>query len=225
MANRNFPNGKSIYIPHVKPVLLDCSFVVDSTNGNGLGLRSLKAPYIDAVYMHTTATPSAGNPNPIAGYIVIKLSDNYYRYLGGFAGSASPVTGSPAASGLTIGQAYVITVLGSSTPAQWAAVGLPLTQTAAIGSSFIATATSVAGGGMVQATMTTGITSYCIVGDPNQNNNNFTNGATGGMTIIVATYSSGVLTAPANGATISMSFYMDDSSVIVTGAPNNGPTV
>ena len=43
MANRNFANSR-MYTGHVMPVLLDCNFVVDSTNGNGLGIRNLTGP-------------------------------------------------------------------------------------------------------------------------------------------------------------------------------------
>lgn len=57
MANRNWASAGKIYSMHVKPVLLDCNFVVDSTNGNGLGIRSLKGPCIANVYMHSAATP------------------------------------------------------------------------------------------------------------------------------------------------------------------------
>jgi Ice-binding-like len=68
MANRNYASGGKIYSMHVKPVLVDCNFVVDSTNGNGLGIRSLKGPLVANVFMHTTATPGRSNgvlnPNP-----------------------------------------------------------------------------------------------------------------------------------------------------------------
>jgi len=98
-----------MYTGHVMPVLLDCNFVVDSTNGNGLGIRSLKGPYIQNVFMHTSATPGLGNsnpstpgisvtnPNPASGTIVIQFQDNYSRlYTGGNAivsplGSSLPV--------------------------------------------------------------------------------------------------------------------------------------
>lgn len=56
MANRNWASGGKIYSMHVKPVLLDCNFIVDSANGNGLGIRSLKGPCVSAVYMHSSAT-------------------------------------------------------------------------------------------------------------------------------------------------------------------------
>lgn len=53
MANRRFTQFFNTL--HTKPVLLDCNFIVDSTNGNGFGVRSLKGPGIARVFMHTTA--------------------------------------------------------------------------------------------------------------------------------------------------------------------------
>lgn len=54
MANRRFTQFFNTL--HTKPVLLDCNFIIDSANGNGLGLRGLKGPGIQAVYMNSTAT-------------------------------------------------------------------------------------------------------------------------------------------------------------------------
>lgn len=220
MANRNFPNGKSIYIPHVKPCLIDCNFVVDSTNGNGLGLRSLKGSYVSSVYMHTSASPAAGSPNPEAGIILVQLDDNYNNYLGGFAGPSNPLSGTPISistgSSLTIGAPYVIISLGTTTAAQWQAVGLPVTITPAVGAAFIASATSGAGTGTVEAPLSTGagIDHMELIGDPStMNSNNPQPGS--GLTLMFACYKNGVLTAPANGAVIGMAFYMNDSSVIV----------
>lgn len=49
-------NGKSIYGNVCKPQFVFCNFVVDSTNGNGLGLRSLKSNgYIESVFMNSSA--------------------------------------------------------------------------------------------------------------------------------------------------------------------------
>lgn len=45
-----------------KPMLLDLSFVVDSTNGNGLGIRSLKGQGVKNVYMNTSAGAPVGTP-------------------------------------------------------------------------------------------------------------------------------------------------------------------
>jgi hypothetical protein len=110
-------NGGRLYSFGSQPVLIDCNFVIDSTNGNGLGVRSLKGQGVENVFMHTSASPGKGangylNPNPAAGYALIQLSSNYNRYLGGFSGFVSPLTGSPIAinsgGALTVGQAYVI---------------------------------------------------------------------------------------------------------------------
>jgi hypothetical protein len=55
MANRNFLSNK-LYQLEAYPVLLSCNFVVDSTNGNGLGIRSLKGPGIKSVFMLSSAS-------------------------------------------------------------------------------------------------------------------------------------------------------------------------
>ena len=48
------------------PVLIDCNFIVDSANGNLLGQRSLKGPYVQQVYMQALTGGGglpAGSPN------------------------------------------------------------------------------------------------------------------------------------------------------------------
>lgn len=53
---RGFPNAGHFYSNIVKPIKIDCNFIVDSTNGNGLGIRSLKSNgYIRNVFMNTSA--------------------------------------------------------------------------------------------------------------------------------------------------------------------------
>src|SRR5271165_7105201 len=93
MANRRFRQFMNTLRRY--PVLIDCNFIVDSANGNGLGIRSLKptgaANGIASIYMHTSATPAPGNPNPAPGYIVVNFSDSYFGYLGGFSGQVSPL--------------------------------------------------------------------------------------------------------------------------------------
>lgn len=105
-----------------KPVLVDCNFVVDSTNGNGLGIRSLKGQGVKNVFMHTSATPGSNNgylnPNPIAGYALIELAYNYTRYYGGASGLVAPVTGGNLAinaTALTLGTPYIIVSVGHGT--------------------------------------------------------------------------------------------------------------
>lgn len=116
-------NGGRAYSFLNRPVLIDCSFVVDVANGNGLGLRSLKGSGVQNVFMNTSATPGKGsngylNPNPAAGYALIQLANSYNRYAGGFSGFVSPVAGSTIAingTALTVGQAYIAVSVGHGT--------------------------------------------------------------------------------------------------------------
>lgn len=185
MAGALGNNGGRLYSFGAQPVLIDCNFVVDSTNGNGLGQRGLKGQGVENVFMHTSAAftgtshtsalidgisggtsslvkgmPVQGsgipvgatiasvltsssitlsvattssttgsityqglgpngvaNPNPAVGLAWVQLSANYNRYLGGFGGAVSPVTGSSLNidaldAALTIGQPYIITSVG-----------------------------------------------------------------------------------------------------------------
>lgn len=202
---------------HNTPVLLDCNFIVDSANGNGLGIRSLKGAGIQNVYMHTSATPAAGNPNPAAGVILVQLDNPYYRYFGGFSGQVSPV-GAPGAT-TTNHIAYVITSLGTATVAQWRAVGLPVGVTPAVGAAFIATATGTIGGGATvapSAAAGSGIDHIEVLG-----NANLTLAPTGigaGLpSIILQCFEAGAIAAPADGSAIGLAFYLSNSSVQVRG--------
>lgn len=54
MPRGNGQNGGHFYSNITQPVKIDLNFVVDSANGNGLGIRSLKSNgYVDNVFMHT----------------------------------------------------------------------------------------------------------------------------------------------------------------------------
>jgi len=119
-------NGGRLYSDLVKPVLIDCSFQVDSTNSNGLGISNLKGSLVRDVFMYTNQSAGRGNSgilNPMAqsasqGYALIKLKNNYARYAGHFAAAVAPVTGSNLAinaSALTVGVPYVITAVGHAT--------------------------------------------------------------------------------------------------------------
>lgn len=180
MANRNFPNGKSIYIPQVKPVLLNCSFVVDSGNTNGLGIRSLTGGYVKNIFMHTSSTPGVGNggitnPNPAAGTILVQFDDNYNRLLCGFNAFTSPTSGSAVKidnSALTPGVAYVITTLGDATLAKWRAIGVPVGVTPAVGVAFIAATNGGSGNTLTSRVMTTATGGSGIVSIENVGNAN-----------------------------------------------------
>lgn len=210
---------------HKSPVLLDCNFVVDSTNGNGLGLRSLKGPGIANVYMHTSATAAAGNPNPAAGYIYVQLQDNYNRYYGGFSGQVAPVSGTPinVTTGVTAGLVYVIVSVGTTSAAQWQKLGLPVGTAPAVGVSFVAIATTTAtGSGVIEvpATAGSGIDHIEVIGDANLSivsSGPSVLGQGSGAYLILACYKNGVLTAPTNGSAVGLSFYMGNSSILVQG--------
>jgi hypothetical protein len=122
-TNKLGNNGGRMYSYLNRPVWIDCNFVVDSTNGNGLGIRSLKGSGVRNVFMHTSATPGIGgggvlNPNPAAGYALVQFHNNYNRYCGGFEGIVSQTTGSTIAingSALTVGNPYIIASVGHGT--------------------------------------------------------------------------------------------------------------
>lgn len=119
-SNKLGNNGGRFYAYPFQPVWIDCNFIVDATNGSGLGIRSLKGGGVQNVFMHTSASPGKGkngylNPNPAPGYALIQLNNNYSKYLGGFSGFVSPLAGSNIAinsTALTIGNPYVIVSAG-----------------------------------------------------------------------------------------------------------------
>lgn len=221
-----FINRGHFYAPHVRPVLLDCNFVVDAPNGNGLGIRSLKGQGIANVFMHTSSSPGKGpngqlNPNPASGYILVQLSDNYMRYFGGFSGQVSPVSGTPLTA-TTAGLAYIIVSLGTASSAQWLAAGVPPGVTPAIGVSFIAKQSATIGGSAaveVPAAAGSGIDHIEVIGDPNLSLGPIPVGGSpnvGGW-ILLACENANALTAPANGSTIGLSFYLSQSNTFVAG--------
>lgn len=233
MANRNFASGGKLYSMHTMPVLLDCNFVVDSTNGNGLGIRSLKGPMIQNVFMHTSASPGNGNsnpaspniavlnPNPGAGTIVIQLQDNFNRSFSGFSAIVSPVSGTPLTS-TTANVANIIVSLGTATLAQWRAKGLPRGITPAVGVSFVATASGLIGGSAaveIAAASGSGIASIETLGDPNLSiaPDPSQGQGYGAQLILQCRDYAGAIVNPANGSVISISMYLSNSSVSVQG--------
>jgi len=221
------------------PVLLDCNFVVDSTNGNGLGIRSLKGPYVQNVFMHTSASPGAGNPNPqslntpvinpnpASGTIIVQFQDNYSRIYTGGNSIVSPLSGTPLQidnSSLTAGVAYVITTLGNATAAQWHSIGLPLGVAPAIGAAFIASSVGAGPGTSTSRVMATAAAGSAVmsietVGDSNQALAPAPGAGQGfgAQLILQARNVSGAIAAPVNGSVISLSFLLSNSSVLVQG--------
>lgn len=222
-------NGKSIYQNVTKPMTVWSNFIVDATNGNGLGIRSLKSNgYIEYVFMHTSTTPGSVNgflnPNPAVGYAVIKFKNNFNYYLGGFSGQIVPIT-SPTTTSTTAGNVYVITVLGTTSAAQWTAAGLQAGLTATVGQTFVATATGAIGGtGKVGVPGVPTTQVVTVVGDPNASINNASIASNGGAIVVVqfaAATASGTTTlvaaAPADGTVVALNFNFDGSSVTIDG--------
>lgn len=113
-----FTNRGHFYCPHVMPVVIDCNFVVDSSNANGLGISSLKGQGVKNVFMHTSQTPGRGNgnflnPNPGTGVIEVQLSDNYMRFYDMFSSFRSPNSGTSLVA-TTANVLYTITNAGAS---------------------------------------------------------------------------------------------------------------
>lgn len=195
---------------------LDINFIVDSTNGNGLGIRSLKGNAVAAVYMHTSATPAAGNPNPAVGYILVQFAKSYSGYVSGYSGYGAPLSGSSinVTTGVTQGLAYVITSLGTTPASQFQVLGFPATETPAVGAAFIASTTTTATGtGTLQVPLATGAGVLHIeaVGDPNQTSIASSGGGQMVLVNLAATNSSTttlVATAPANNTVIGLRFTM-----------------
>jgi hypothetical protein len=222
MANRNFPNNK-LYQFETMPVLLSCNFVVDSTNGNGFGVRSLKGSGISRVYMNTSATPAVGSPNPAAGYILVQLTDTYSKYLSGFSGQVSGITGSSTAT--TAHVPNIILSLGTATLAQWQAAGLPKGAVPSVGYAFIpSSASTIGGGATVGLNSPSGIDHIEVCGDPNQSvispiplpATAPAGPQVGGEMALVCLLNS-TPTAPANGSVVSLSFYLSNSSIVLAG--------
>lgn len=287
---------------HKKPAFIDCNFVVDSTNGNGFGARSLKGAGVQNVFMKTSASftgttnatttisgissgtstfqigagisgtgipvgavivsipssssivislaatnstsetinytaPGAPSPTgPATGLIYVTLQDNWNYYYWGTAGFVAPLSGTPISistgSSLTIGNAYTIVSLGTTTLAQWNAVGVPTgsyqgggvtgtTSLPTIGTSFIAKAASGSGTGIVETSTFSGISHIEVIGDPNQTitskSPTILGKGSGAYMILQCLDSSGALAAPANGTSIGLSFFFSNSVIQVKG--------
>lgn len=220
MANRRF--NQFFYTFHNKPVQLDCNFIVDSANGNGFGARALKGAGIANIYMHTSATPHVGNPNPASGIIIAKLQDNYNFYYGGTAGFVSPVSGTPivvtaAGAALTVGIPYVIVSLGTTTAADWVTLGVPVGTPPAVGVAFIAAVTGAGTGtGAVETSTASGVDHIEVIGDPNTTINSkaaVVMGLTSGSYIVMQCLLNTTRTAPVDGTTVGLTFLLSSSSI------------
>lgn len=168
----------------------------------------------------TITYQAIGSPNPAAGIIMVKLGDNYMRAYPGYAGFNGPTATSSTSTVANV--INVISVLGTATLAQWLAVGLPPGIVPAVGVPFIPTSSAVIGGSAscILATATgSGIDHLESVGNTNLSINPIPVGGSpnvGGY-LYYRCYKNTALTAPANGTTIGLVFYLSQSSVLVAG--------
>ena len=150
---------------------IDCVFTVNAADSGGKGITGLSGPACSSVYMHTGASPAVGNPNPASGYILVNLGSPFY----GFNGATISLSGQLAASagnvtsGVTGGNPYVISSVGTTSSSQWQHLGLPVGVIPAVGAAFIASSTTTATGtGAVKApnTVAGGVSMIDVIGAP-----------------------------------------------------------
>jgi hypothetical protein len=219
-------NGKSLYSNVAKPCQVNLNWIVDASNGNGLGIRSLKSNgYVNNVFMHTSATPGSNNgvlnPNPAIGFALIQMKQNFNYFLGASGGFVTPTATSTKIdnSALVVGQPYVISVLGDATAAQWLAIGVPAGVTPAVGVPFIAKTVGAGANtstSRVQLPTSSGIAAIEVVGDANTtSNSNIASNA--GQFVLLQFSTGGVATAPAAGSVVGLSLLFDGSSVTIDG--------
>lgn len=211
MANRNFPSAGKIYSLHVMPVMLDCRILIGASGV----VTSFKGAGIKAVTKAST------------GRYQIQFQDNYNRFFSMFSSVAAPVTGSAlstktADAALSVGTVYQIVALGTTTAANWLALGLPAGVTAAVGQSFVAAATGAGTGtGTVKAVSVSGINGIEIVGDPQAELAPVGTINQGGYIMVQAVGATDASTTtqipknPADGSYLNLAFMLSNSGVIV----------
>lgn len=151
MANVTWQNAGHFYAPHVMPILTDCNIQIGGTGAVG----TVVGPRISSVTRLAVGTYK------------IKFQDNYNALFGVQAMLQAPVSGSNVAvTGVTPGVVYQITVLGTTTTAQWVTAGVPAGITPAVGVAFLAAATS-SGTGQVKILGASGVNTVEIVGVTN----------------------------------------------------------
>lgn len=218
MANQYW--NQFLYSYHRGLVEIDCNVVVDSTNGNGLGCRSLKGGGVTQVQMYSTA-PAAGNTQ-VAGTVQVLFNDNYVRsYFGGY-NLVEPLSGGAVAGGAFVtGTPYVIITMGTTTQAQWVAAGVPPTVQAAVGVSFIAGAAG-AGSGTVKTVVSSNVFQVETVGDislmvKGGAQNGLGNVSVGGVAQLVMRDASKALVNPVDGSVLALNFFLSNSSILING--------
>ena len=205
------------------------STIVAIQSSSAITLSVATTSSVGSLTVSYTAVGAPGLPSAgglAAGLIYVVFQDNYNAYLGGNVGFVSPVSGTPISistgSGLTIGAAYVIVSVGTSTTANWNAMGLPLGIIPNVGATFIATATgSGTGTGVVESSTNSGIMSVEAIGDGNQtivsHGPSVLGQGAGSYLVAQCLNTSGAATAPTTGSVVGMSFWMSNSVITQQG--------
>ena len=164
-------------------------------------------------------TPAANNPNPRPGSILVQLSDNFSRLFGASAGFEGPLSGSPSGS-VVQGVPSVIVALGTATPAQWLAAGVPPGVIPALGVAFIPKVSgSIGGSAAIDVCVASQLDHLELVGDPNKSLGPIPVGGSpnvGGLIVLNCMLNNVLSTAP-DGTIIALQFYLSQSSVQVDG--------
>ncbi len=205
-------------------------------SGSGLAVGTTIAAIVSGTAITLSAATSTSTTptvtywvhpgaNVPAGYMVVNLQDNYNSFLYGKAAFVAPPSGSSvlvASAGVVLGTVYTITILGTTSAAQWQSIGLPANITPALGVSFIATKTGTATGtGAVQVPLAAGagVFDVEVVGNPSVMNSNgaYVLGAGNGTQLLLACYADSsadapVIAAPSDLAGVKLLLYFNNSA-------------
>ena len=205
MANSKFT--QFMYTKHGKPTIIDCDIAIGASGAVG----TVTGSGIKSVTLLTT------------GIYQVSFLESFNKYLASCFDIWSPTSGSAVAAGsLSVGTVYSIASVGTTTNAQWQTAGVPNGITPAVGVVFKCAATS-SGTGTAIAVGVSGLIGIEMVGNPTTTTY-VSNTQAPGLTLsnpyvvfqtLAATSSSTttpVPTNPANGSTISATFYFSDAS-------------
>lgn len=206
MANRSYT--QFFYTPHKMPILIDCNIAIGATGAVG----TVKGPGVFAVTRLAVGTYK------------VQFQDNYYKFFGAGHWIQAPVSGSNVAvTAISPGTMYQITVLGTTTTAQWVTAGVPAGITPAVGVAFLAAATSL-GTGQAKILGNSAILDVQVIGSTDTQLGPQPYAANHGGYAIVqclgATAANDVTLIPADpasGSVLGLSFYLSNSSVVVQG--------
>jgi len=196
------------------------------------GAVTLSAASLINVQTLAPSFVAPGNPNPAPGYIMVQFTDVYSRYLAGFSGFASGAGGvisNIGGTALTQGKAYFVNSVGTSTQADWTAVGLPAGVVPVRGMPFIAATTGAgSGSGTARTDSVSGIGSIETLAVPNLSVSAMAKlpassvqpiGQTvGGYIILICLDAPGTAPVPpATFSTVYLNFLLSNSSVTIKG--------